>query len=154
MKIAFAGRDATVIETREVFSRDLGPLQVVGGDDQAMFDVLLQVGQQLPGIPSLPTELEHRVVDACLHPLGVAWLVTTKQPGLPQMPFHASDTLGLDTILAGRATLLLTDAEIELEAGDMAIIEPYVVHSWRGSDEGYTMAGVFFAVPASGDDTR
>src|SRR5262249_12469000 len=38
MKIAFAGRDATVIETREVFSRDLGPLQVVGGDEEATFD--------------------------------------------------------------------------------------------------------------------
>ncbi len=148
MKIVVAAVSASgrssIGENREVFSRDLKNLSVpVGGGAGTQFDILWQFGEAMSSL-SLPRELTD-TKSLAKHPesVDITWLVTSKPGSMPQMPFHQSDTLGLDSIVAGEVTLVLDEGEVLLNTGDMVVLPPGCSHSWRPGPNGYTMAGIF-----------
>lgn len=83
--------------------------------------------------------------DLGVGPGQLQWLVVKWEPGA-SFTMHHTDTIDLDTVLAGSMELTLDDGTHLLEAGDCVVING-VDHAWRAGPEGCTMSFALFGTP-------
>jgi hypothetical protein len=77
-------------------------------------------------------------LDLGVQPGCIRWSVLTFEPGR-EYAMHETDTVDLDTVLAGTIDLVLDAAVERLTAGDGAVING-ISHGWRVTSEGCTLS--------------
>ncbi len=79
-------------------------------------------------------------------PAGTArWAVFELAPDF-RYGMHHTDTIDLDSLLAGSMTLILDDGRHPLSVGDCVVISG-VDHAWEAGPEGCTMSFLFLGTP-------
>ena len=84
-------------------------------------------------------------LDTAVAPGLMQWHVVDYAPG-QAYPMHHTDTIDLDTVLAGSLELHLDDGVHVLEAGDAAVVTG-VDHAWVAGPQGARLSVVFVGTP-------
>ncbi|HEY9263686.1 MAG TPA: cupin domain-containing protein [Mycobacterium sp.] len=85
------------------------------------------------------------LIDQGIAPGLVRWMVVDLGPG-SETPMHHTDTLDLQTVLAGSVDLVLGDGAHRLEQGDLVVLTG-VDHAWRGGPDGCRLSAVLVGTP-------
>jgi quercetin dioxygenase-like cupin family protein len=78
-------------------------------------------------------------------PGRLSWSVFRQAPG-QLYPLHHTDTVDVDTVLAGSTWLTAAGIETELQAGDCVLIAG-VPHAWRAGPGGCVLSVAFHGAP-------
>jgi quercetin dioxygenase-like cupin family protein len=119
------------------------PEAIEGGPGISIIDTMVDIGQNPP--PPRPAG------NGDFHDLGVGpgllrWMVLAWEPGA-EFTMHHTDTVDLDTVLAGSMQLRLDDGTHQLEPGDCVVVNG-VDHAWRAGPDGCTMSFAVYGTPA------
>ena len=76
--------------------------------------------------------------DLGVAPGATSWMVVEYAPRLT-FSMHHTDTVDLDTVLAGSAEIVLDDGTHQLVAGDCVVVTG-VDHGWRAGPDGCTLS--------------
>jgi hypothetical protein len=80
-------------------------------------------------------------------PVGTTKVMVARWAAGFSYGMHHTDTIDVDTILDGSATLVLDDGGHLLESGDVAVVTG-VDHAWEAGPEGATVSFVFLGTPS------
>jgi len=98
----------------------------------------------LPSSPNPPYDID-------CPPGAIHWRVI-RWAGAHESTMHRTDTFDIQTVLHGRAELVLETGSVTLDVGDCVVI-PGVEHLWRVGPEGCTLNTILIGVnPRPGDD--
>ena len=85
------------------------------------------------------------LIDQGIAPGLARWMVVELGPG-SETPMHHTDTLDLETGLAGSVDLILDDGAHHLDQGDLVVLAG-VDHAWRAGPDGCRLSAVLIGTP-------
>lgn len=128
--------------------------QIVTGIDEAGSSCIVEestVGSAGKAFYESPSTLAPRppgkgqFVDVAV-PVGTnRWMVMDLAPGF-KFEMHHTDTIDLDTVLAGSIDLILDDGRHSCTVGDCVVVTG-VDHAWEVGPDGCTLSVVFLGTP-------
>lgn len=114
-----------------------------GGPGVSVLDTMVDITQTPP--PSRPAG-SGDFVDLEVAPGQLRWMVIRWEADA-EFAMHHTDSIDLDTVLAGSMQLTLDDGTHQLEPGDCVVVNG-VDHAWRAGPEGCTMSIAIYGTPA------
>jgi hypothetical protein len=114
---------------------DHGPITVTAGESLTQ-----AIGPAHP--ESVPLDLTAFGIEVT--PGRLCWSVFRQQPG-ERYALHHTDTIDVDTVLAGSVTLRAGAAQADLAAGDCVLIRG-AAHAWTAGPSGCVLSVAFIGV--------
>jgi quercetin dioxygenase-like cupin family protein len=130
-----ADPDTGVPRIRVLPVPDYGPISVTTGES-----LTEPIGPAQP--ESAPLDLSAFGIQVA--PGRLCWTVFRQQPG-EEYALHHTDTIDVDTVLAGLVTLRAGGAEAELRAGDCVLVLG-AAHAWTAGPSGCVLSVAFIGV--------